>query len=479
MAIRSFSIVRRLTILIVAVSGVLLCLNAYLLLRTTQPMAQHQAGTLTRGISAIRTALEQAAPGRRDAMAGALRFSGFPVYRASSAPPYALAQPPFELPPLFGPSVHGGLPFGRPPPPRSGIGSYGGPPPNVLRPPLGVSPDRDAWAAQLRSKLDFDIDLSWRHTEMDAPPLLRVRFLVDGDAWVVDLAGGERPPLGPLALLLLVAVGLAAAVATIAGVRWITRPMERLAGEVAARQRELRPIRDMRPVATELRPLVDAFNGLVGSVAEADATRKQLLAGLSHDLRTPLARLRLRMECMCPEAQLESMEHDFQALQHIVDQFLAYSQGETDVALGAPEPLGVIAQRVAKSHAGGVRVEIEDAAAAALLVPDLALHRMLTNLLDNALAHGAAPVVLRIRSSARQCELLVLDGGPGIAAARLDEALRPFVRLQASRPGVGHCGLGLAIVAQITRRLHGDVFLQPFDGQCSGVGVALPFPEHI
>ncbi|KQP18759.1 HAMP domain-containing sensor histidine kinase [Pseudorhodoferax sp. Leaf265] len=485
---RPFSIVRRLTILVVAVSLVMLCLNAYLVLRTTQPMAGQLASTLARSILLVRTALQQAPASQRDALAKALRFGGLLVHRASAAPPYAQGQPPFDPLPWFGQPPSRGMPpmFG-PPPPRPGMWPDGASPPREGRPwpgPLreGPPPARLDWAEQLRSKLDFHITMTWLHPAQAGPALLRVGFTVDQDPWVVDLAGGGRPPMAPLllALLLMVGVGVTAAAATVAGVRWITRPMARLADEVAARQRELRPIDQARPVAAELRPLVEAFNGLVGAVTAADATRQQLLAGLSHDLRTPLARLRLRMECMCPDDQLESMEHDFQALAHIVDQFLAYAQGEADVAPGSPEPLGVLAQRVARSHGEGkVQVEIEDPAAGELLVPDIALHRVLSNLIDNAAAHGEAPIVLRIRSVARECQLLVLDGGAGIGAERFEEAQQPFVRLQPGRVGIGHCGLGLAIVAQIARRLHGRVFLHAFDGQQSGVGIALPYPAHI
>lgn len=482
---RPFSIVRRLTILVVAVMVVMLCLNAYLFLRSSQPMAWQLAGTLARSIHVVRTALQQAPAAQRDALARALRFGGFPVHRATAAPPYTQAPPPFDpfpllaQPPRFGPPQFG--------PPRPGMWPDRGPAPDGRHWPgpmhEGPAPaQRLDWAEQLRSKLDFPITLSWLHPAPPGPPLLRVRFSVDMEEWVIDMPGGGRPPMAPLllALLLLVGVGVAAAAATVAGVRWITRPMAQLADEVAARQRELRPITQASPVAAELRPLVEAFNGLVGAVTAADATRQQLLAGLSHDLRTPLARLRLRMECMCPDDQLESMEHDFQALAHIVDQFLAYAQGEADVAPGSPEPLGALARRVAHSHGEGkVQVEIEDPAAGELLVPDIALHRVLSNLIDNAAAHGLAPIVLRIRSVARECQLLVLDSGPGIGAERFEEAQQPFVRLQAGRAGIGHCGLGLAIVAQIARRLHGRVFLHAFDGQQSGVGIALPFPTHI
>ncbi|KQP44176.1 HAMP domain-containing sensor histidine kinase [Pseudorhodoferax sp. Leaf274] len=486
---RPFSIVRRLTILVVMVSLLILCLNAYLFVRATQPLNAQLASTLARSILLVRTALQQAPAGQRDAMAKALRFGGFMVHRAANAPPLTQAQPPFDpLPFLSQPSMRDGPPmFGPPRAPgpwvdggRPRPDGWHGPGPGPLR--EGPPPARLTWPEQLRSKLDFHITMTWLHPAEPGPALLRVGFVVDQDGWVIDLVGGGRPPIAPLllALLLMVGVGLAAAVATVAGVRWITRPMARLADEVAARQRELRPIDHAQPVAAELRPLVEAFNGLVGAVTTADATRQQLLAGLSHDLRTPLARLRLRMECMCPDDQLESMEHDFQALAHIVDQFLAYAQGEADVAPGSPEPLGVLAQRIARSHGEGrVQVEIEDTAAGELQVPDIALHRVLTNLIDNAAAHGVAPVVLRIRSVARECQLLVLDCGQGISAERFEEAQQPFVRLQAGRVGIGHCGLGLAIVAQIARRLHGRVFLQAFDGKCSGVGVALPVPERI
>lgn len=247
--LRPFSIVQRLTILVVAVSLVMLCLNTYLFLRSTRPLVGELAGSLARSILVIRAALQQVPAGQRDALSKALRFGGFPVFRDAAAPAYDPALPPFDLLPLLGPAPPGspaGPGMGPPPPPWMWSGRSAAPAGMAWpsgTPALESPPERRDWAEQLRSRLDFPITLLWLRPAMPGPPLLRVRFFIDREDWVVDLPGGGRPPMGPLALalMLLAGAGLAAAVATVAGVRWVTRPMARLADQVAARQRELRP----------------------------------------------------------------------------------------------------------------------------------------------------------------------------------------------------------------------------------------------
>jgi two-component system, OmpR family, osmolarity sensor histidine kinase EnvZ len=237
---------------------------------------------------------------------------------------------------------------------------------------------------------------------------------------------------------------------------------------------------EARDGSTELRALVQAFNNLALQVTAAAQTRQQLLAGVSHDLRTPLARLRLRAETQCEPEVADALTADLRALERIVDQFLAFVQGDSGVAFGEQAPVHQVVRDVVALYAGGPQaVDLLGLDANPLFdrpVADLALQRLLANLIDNAFAYGRPPVTVQLRADAeRHCiEIAVLDHGEGMSAADFQRARQPFVRLTGARSELGHCGLGLAIVAQMARQLGGSLrTLRSDDGR---FGIALELP---
>jgi len=314
-----------------------------------------------------------------------------------------------------------------------------------------------------------------------APQPLEVKFSVDGEPWVLELPsphGAGRKQFSSLlyALLLVALIPLGALVA---GIRLITRPMARLALEVADRSHRLRPLDMQHATSTEFEKIFLAFNGLVSAVVDANDAQRSMLAGVSHDLRTPLARLRLRAEMECAPKTSRALEADCQALDRIIGQFVAYAKGEVSASLGVSEPITELLLHVRKQYLRhDIGLSIEDPRVAQLAYPDLAIWRVATNLIDNAITYGKAPITLRLEVTDAECRLWVTDAGTGIAEGELQNAVKPFVKLRAtSRPGldndVGHCGLGLAIVAQICREMGGRILLRPFDGKTSAVGVSL------
>lgn len=164
----------------------------------------------------------------------------------------------------------------------------------------------------------------------------------------------------------------------------------------------------------------------------ANETRQQLLAGVSHDLRTPMSRLRLRIETQVDPAVSDELLYDLHGLERIVAQFLAYVHGQAHHEAGVMTPLRAVVEQVG-SQLGclHVRAELDTCMKP---VPDLAVQRLLDNLIDNAMAHGAGPVTVRLAREAEHCVLTVFDHGPGLSAAVFVQALQPFVRLEASRP---------------------------------------------
>lgn len=202
-----------------------------------------------------------------------------------------------------------------------------------------------------------------------------------------------------------------------------------------------------------------------------------LLAGMAHDLRTPLARLRLRAELACPQEVSLAMEEDFQAVTHLIDQILGYAQGCMAPAAGGPQPLAKLVDQTVRRYDQGRDVRVQRLDACEAQVPSLSMQRALANLIDNALAHGAGPVQVELHAVADGAQVMVFDQGQGLDAEQWVRASQPFVRL-GPVPGLGpslrHCGLGLAIVAQMAHQLGGRVVLHPFDGTRSGIGVLVP-----
>jgi two-component system osmolarity sensor histidine kinase EnvZ len=258
-----------------------------------------------------------------------------------------------------------------------------------------------------------------------------------------------------LGWLLLVAVAMSASLGM--GVRFIARPITVLARRLVAQGSRIEPV---QPVSTaaEIQVLTTAFNRLATSVRRADEDRQHLLAGVSHDLRTPLARLRLRIETQLDGDSAEELLADADALERIVGQFLAYVQGDSGAGMGQPDAVLAVMQQVVRGYAAqGLPVHAL-AGGPTCEWPDLALQRVLSNLIDNALAHGRAPVQVGLSeqngAAGREAVLAVADCGAGMDPESFLRAQQPFVRLAGqATTSLGHCGLGLAIVARLAEQL--------------------------
>jgi two-component system osmolarity sensor histidine kinase EnvZ len=215
---------------------------------------------------------------------------------------------------------------------------------------------------------------------------------------------------------------------------------------------------------------------LVQEVARTENDRAVMLAGVAHDLKTPLARLRLRAEMMDEAKMRDGVVRDVDSMTHIVEQFLVFAHDGADRS----EAVEVDAQceRVVRSYravaSGAPAVQTDLRAGPGFLLPAATLDRILSNLLDNAHAYGAPPIVVATARTAEGFTLSVSDNGKGIAAQDLVNASRPFVRLDPARGGNGHSGLGLAIVERLVRRAGGEWQIGNHDGR--GLRVLMSFP---
>jgi two-component system, OmpR family, osmolarity sensor histidine kinase EnvZ len=285
------------------------------------------------------------------------------------------------------------------------------------------------------------------------PVQIRLAFNVDDEPWYAQVAA--RPPT--LALLgtgvgWLVLAAAAVGASLFIGLRFIVEPIRQVAERIADQGATMRPLAEPARASIEVRSMVESFNRLAERVHLADRTKQHLLAGVSHDLRTPLARLRLRIETQCEPAVAEAADSELRAIERIVSQFLAYVHGDTGHMSAVGESLLATVDQVVASYAEqGVHITLT-VAATDTKVPAVEAQRLLTNLIDNALAHGEQPIEIGWHLDAQgERELSVWDRGPGLTDTQFKLALEPFVRLS-NDAGIGHCGLGLAIVARIAQQ---------------------------
>lgn len=220
--------------------------------------------------------------------------------------------------------------------------------------------------------------------------------------------------------------------------------------------------------AQEVRAAGTAFLDMRNRLERQTQTRTLMLSGVSHDLRTPLTRLRLGLS-MLDDGDAEPLIRDVDDMQHLVDAFLNFAQAEASYELEPTAPLSLLAQIVADCVRGGMDVAIHDQEGADDPVPlrALAVRRALENLIGNAVRYGTRAQVSAYVTE-RAVRYVVEDAGPGIPVDQREEATRPFTRLDAARNqdrGSG-VGLGLAIVNDIARTHGGALRL----GESAGLG---------
>ncbi len=244
------------------------------------------------------------------------------------------------------------------------------------------------------------------------------------------------------------------------GSRMLTQPIEQLAEGALALGENLQrpPLAEAGPI--EARLAIRGFNQMQIRLKHQLAERSQFLLAVSHDLRTPLTRMRLRFEQLPLGELQEKLLQDWQDLSRLVDSTLNYVRGQDPQ--GAPVPVDVdalLGAMVEDRVELGQPIELAGSARPITTRPD-ALGRCLQNLLDNAIAYGHQAEVSLIDSEAFLI-IEIRDFGPGISEEDLARVLEPFVRLEASRNRhTGGLGLGLAIARDCARAALGQLSLR-------------------
>ena len=240
----------------------------------------------------------------------------------------------------------------------------------------------------------------------------------------------------------------------------INRPLRQMAEACAAIGQGQRPAVIDERGPSEIAALASALNIMASNLARLEDERAEVLAGISHDLRTPLARLRLAAEFSTDDNLRDGMASDIEQINTLLGQFLDYARGDTSEAA---EPCA-IAALITAALAPYPEVRWHGGDLPPVSLRRYALHRALSNLLDNA--HKYAPGDIELECSRRGEFLLidVLDHGPGIPAEEVERLKRPFTRHDEARGGPFGTGLGLAIVDRVARQHGGKFDLLPRTG---------------
>ncbi len=261
-------------------------------------------------------------------------------------------------------------------------------------------------------------------------------------------------------VMLLAGVTLALTGVAILFIRNQVRAIERLAAAAEAFGKGAEAPSFRPHGAAEVRQAAQAFIDMKARIQRHIDQRTALLASVSHDLRTPLTRLKLELALAEPSPRLDEMKRDLAEMEYMIDEYLAFARGEASEAVEAVNVRALIEEVCEGARRVGAQVEVSADPALAATVRPNAVKRALSNLVMNAAVHGDRVKVSAAITAPGKLELTVDDDGPGIAPDRYDDAFKPFQRLDESRnqneKGVG---LGLAIARDLARGHGGDVTL--------------------
>ena len=299
---------------------------------------------------------------------------------------------------------------------------------------------------------------------VNGSPGLWVGFNIDKDPYWL-LADPTR--LGPMAsstLLLWVSIALLATVlGSVAIARLINKPLRDLSFAASRiREGEFDSRLDENTLTSEIRQVNMGFNRMARELAKVEESRAVMLAGISHDLRTPLARLRLEVEMSVQDEEAKRfMAMDIDQLDAIIDKFMDYARpGETRLM---PVHLSGVVDRemAAFRDPSQIRITSRVAIDIKVMADDVELGRVLQNLFENARRYGRstdtgiAVVTVTYARTGPWVILSVRDQGPGADPNKLDQLTTPFFRGDAARTAATGAGLGLAIVEKAVQRMGG------------------------
>ncbi|MBC2768713.1 sensor histidine kinase [Pusillimonas minor] len=332
-------------------------------------------------------------------------------------------------------------------------------------------PNSNYWnhvVAEIKNRLGPDAQVMW---SVNKVPGIWVSFEINDDRfWLVfdreqlGLAAGIEWFWWGVTALLLALVGSAISV------RFVNRPLSQLAkvtqqlsrGEIPS------PLPEDGPL--EIQEINIAFNRMTQDLRQTEADREIMLAGISHDLRTPLARMRLEIEMSnVSDETRQAIDQDLAQIDHSIGQLMEYARPATsppEIGVNVSEVLEDLFDRE-KSHTETLRGHLNGEIAPGLIVriAPIDLKRIVSNLIENARRYGRSPIDdtcyidLNAWAEGNKVIVQVADRGSGIAPSEVQRLLRPFSRGETARTGVSGAGLGLAIVERLLGHVGGRLKL--------------------
>lgn len=252
------------------------------------------------------------------------------------------------------------------------------------------------------------------------------------------------------------------------------RPIMRLA-IAAERLGKGQDVPDFRPVgATEVRQASQAFLNMKERLKRQIEQRTAMLAGVSHDLRTPLTRMKLQVAMSKNTAEADNLRQDIEEMERMIEGYLTFAKGEGNEASEMTDMKPLVERIIANAKRQGYDVQEQISGSLMIRVRPLAIERAIANIVNNACKY-AKHVWVTVHEQSGVIEISVDDDGPGIAKELREEVFRPFYRVEKSRnKKTGGIGLGLSITQDIVHAHGGEVFLEESNRGGLRVVVRLP-----
>ena len=221
-----------------------------------------------------------------------------------------------------------------------------------------------------------------------------------------------------------------------------------------------REVTDFKPEgATEVRQAAQAFLVMKERLQRQIGQRTDMLAGVSHDLRTPLTRMKLQLALLEGADGVAELRGDIDEMEYLLEEYLAFARGEGTEKQAETDLNNLLRDAANQARRKGEAVDLHTEEQIFLPIRPNAFRRCITNLIENGLKYGDH-VAIRAGRRAEFIEVIIDDDGPGIPEDKREDVFRPFVRLEASRnPGTGGVGLGLSIARDVVRGHGGDIVL--------------------
>lgn len=310
---------------------------------------------------------------------------------------------------------------------------------------------------------EYPMEISARKPEHGSRGMFQVAIRLHDGNWLTITDRRPPHPLGRQPYTLLIQLGvllLVALLLSLLAVTWVTRPLAMLAHAARDLGRDIRrpPLDEAGPI--EVRRAAAAFNLMQKRLLDFMNSRLRTLTAISHDLKTPVTRLRLRAEMLDDPQLRKDFNRDLDDMDDMLGATLAYMRGEAErEKLQSLDINALLQSMVADAHALGQNVTLSGRASAPYPARPRALRRALDNLVQNALRYGDSAEIA-VKERPRSLDIRVMDRGPGIPSAELEQVFEPFYRTEYSRNrATGGTGLGLSIARDVALSHGGTLHL--------------------